>query len=368
MVSTRPLCGPGGSACDIQDGVSSTPALRHVFVGGYTAESDGQCGRRQLAAERGLGPPSPPRARLDPGPRLPDLADPTPEPPRAPGRRRDHARHVSSLRYAADGSLTLLSTVETGGDGACHVAVSPDGAYVIVASYRSGSLSTFAIADNGTLSDVVDTMQLAGSGPVSDRQEGPHAHQAVVVGDEVLCCDLGGDQIFRLRIDGDGRLLPAADPIRLPAGTGPRHLVLADDHLVVACELSGELWLLTRDGDDWRTVVGVGTSTRDGHVQPSGIATDGSRVYVANRGVDTIGVFDLDPAAHTLTPVTEFDCGGAWPRDITLDGGLLWVSNQNSDTIARVRGQPDAAGRCRGASWRRRARPGWCWSTTTSPG
>jgi 6-phosphogluconolactonase len=314
--------------------VSSTPALRHVFVGGYTAESDGSAVGVSSLLNEGSGR----RVRLEHASTL-SLVSPTwltrhPNLPVLLAAGETTPGTISSLRYAADGSLTLLSTVETGGDGACHVAVSPDGAYVIVASYRSGSLSTFAIADNGTLSDVVDTLQLAGSGPVRERQEGPHAHQAVVVGDEVLCCDLGGDQIFRLRIDGDGRLLPAADPIRLPAGTGPRHLVLADDHLVVACELSGELWLLTRDGDEWRAVVGVGTSARDGHVQPSGIATDGSRVYVANRGVDTIGVFDLDPAAHTLTAVTEFDCGGAWPRDITLDGGLLWVSNQNSDTIA----------------------------------
>lgn len=49
--------------------------------------------------------------------------------------------------------------------------------------------------------------------------------------------------------------------------------------------------------------------------------------------MDTIGVFDLDPAVSALTPVAEFDCGGAWPRDITVDDGLLWVSNQNSDTV-----------------------------------
>ncbi len=233
--------------------MSSTPALRHVFVGGYTAESDGRATGVGSLLNEGSGK----RVRLEPASTL-ALVSPTwltrhPSLPVLLSAGETTPGTVSSLRYDADGSLALLSTVETGGDGACHVAVSPDGAYAIVASYRSGSLATFAIADNGTLSEVVDTLQLVGSGPVSDRQEGPHAHQAVVVGDEVLCCDLGGDQIFRLRIDGDGRLLAAADPIRLPPGTGPRHLVHADDHLVVAGELSGELWLLTRDGDDWRS-------------------------------------------------------------------------------------------------------------------
>ncbi|GAA3708035.1 beta-propeller fold lactonase family protein [Microlunatus aurantiacus] len=320
--------------------MSSTSALRHVFVGGYSAESDGHAtGVTSL-----LNTGSARRVRLEPASTLP-LISPTwlthhPSRPLLLAAGENSPGTVSSLRYDPDGSLVLLSTVEIAGDGACHVAVTPDGAHAIVASYRSGSLSTVAIGDNGTLSAVVDTVELSGSGPVSDRQEGAHAHQAVVVGDEVLCCDLGGDQIFRLRISDDGLLLSTDDPIRLPAGSGPRHLVHAQDHLVVACELSGELWVLTRDGADWRTSTGVATSGRDGHVQPSGIATDGTRIYVANRGVDTIGVFDLDPAAHTLTPVTEFDCGGAWPRDITLDGGLLWVCNQNSDTVAVFEASP----------------------------
>ncbi|HEY5979246.1 MAG TPA: beta-propeller fold lactonase family protein [Microlunatus sp.] len=313
--------------------MSSTSALRHVFVGGYTAESDGHA----IGVSSLLNAGTSQRVRLASASTMP-LTSPTwltrhPTLPLLLAAGETTPGTISSLRFETDGELALLSTVETGGDGACHVAVSPDGGYAIVASYRSGSVSTFAIAGNGTLSEVVDTIQFAGGGPVSDRQGGPHAHQIVIVDEEVLCCDLGGDQIFRLRIDGEGRLLPVADPIQLPAGSGPRHLVIAGDHLVVACELSAELWLLTRDGAGWRPAVGVGTSARDGHVQPSGISTDGSRIYVANRGVDTIGVFDLDPAAHALTPVTEFDCGGAWPRDITLDGGLLWVSNQNSDTL-----------------------------------
>ncbi|HEY5783641.1 MAG TPA: lactonase family protein [Microlunatus sp.] len=314
--------------------MSSTPALRHVFVGGYTVESDG----RAIGVSSLLNEGSGRRVRLEPASTM-ALVSPTwltrhPTRPVLFAAGETTPGTVSSLRYEADGSLVLLSTVETGGDGACHVAISPDGDHAIVASYRSGSLSSFAIGADGTLSEAIDTIEFTGSGPVGDRQEGPHAHQAVVVGDDVLCCDLGGDQIFRLRIGDDGGLLQVGDPIRLPAGSGPRHLVAAHDHLVVACELSGELWVLTRDEVDWQVGAGVATSTRDGHVQPSGIATDGSRIYVANRGVDTIGVFDFDPAAHTLTPVAEFDCGGAWPRDITLDGGLLWVSNQNSDTIA----------------------------------
>jgi 6-phosphogluconolactonase (cycloisomerase 2 family) len=313
--------------------VSSTSALRHVFVGGYTAEADGHAvgvtsllneksaKRVHLEAVSTMELTSP--TWLTPHPTLPVLL--------ATGEASQGT--LSSLRWDSDGGFTLLSTVETAGDGGCHVAITDDGRFAIVASYRSGLLSVIGINGDGTLTEVVDSVEFVGSGPVSDRQESPHAHQVVFVGDEVLACDLGSDQIHRLRLEDRGVLLPAGDPIRLPAGSGPRHLVVVEDHLLVACELSGELWLGVREGDGWREAQRIPTSRRSGLVHPSGIAAGGTRIYVASRGVDTIGVFDLDPALSELTRVAEFDCGGAWPRDITLDGGLLWVSNERSDTI-----------------------------------
>ena len=70
-----------------------------------------------------------------------------------------------------------------------------------MSSYRSGVLSVVPISATGSLSEVCDTLEFVGSGPVTDRQEGPHAHQVVIHGDEILSCDLGGDQIYRLRLD-----------------------------------------------------------------------------------------------------------------------------------------------------------------------
>lgn len=314
--------------------MSSTSGLRHVFVGGYTAEADG----RATGITSLLNTGSDHRVQLEPV-AVAELRSPTwlvrhPTMPLLLAAGETNPGTLSSVRWDHDGSLTTLSTVEVAGDGACHVTVTEDGRHAIVASYVSGIVSVVAIAEDGTLAKLGDHLSLVGSGPVTDRQEGSHAHQIVVVGDEILCCDLGGDQIHRLRLNAEGVLYPAHDPIRLPAGSGPRHLVVAQDHLVVALELSGELWLGKRHGSDWVRAQVVPTSTRDGHIQPSGIDTDGSRIYVASRGVDTVAAFDLDPVESTLTPVAEFGCGGAWPRAITLDGGLLWVSNETSHNVA----------------------------------
>ena len=105
--------------------------------------------------------------------------------------------------------------------------------------------------------------------------------------------------------DADGRFRTGAEPIVLPAGSGPRHLVLIEDFLVVACELSAELWLGRRSDDDgWTEVQRVAASTVevDEPIFPSALRADGDQVFVANRGAGTIAVFELDRPSAPAHP------------------------------------------------------------------
>ena len=151
---------------------------------------------------------------------------------------------------------------------------------------------------------------------------------------ELLVCDLGTDRIHRLRLDPAGQFHRAADPILLPPGSGPRHAVVVGELLIVACELSSELWVGRRSDDGWvqlrvLSTTAATTSPR----QPSGIVTNGRTVAVATRGPDTIATFAIEPGVG-LRPLAEVASGGAWPRAIELRGDHLWVSNQNSGRIA----------------------------------
>lgn len=248
---------------------------------------------------------------------------------------------VSSLELHRDGSLRLLDTVPTGGDGACHLALSPDLTRLAVANYGSGSVSSFGVDGEGRLSRQ-DVWQLTGQGPDPERQAGPHAHQVVWHGEELLVCDLGTDRVHRLRPAADGRLTEAAPPIALPAGSGPRHLVLLGEHLAVACELSGELWLARRGADGgWSPLPPTPTSTstsnlpEGGPVQPSALVSDGSRLFVANRGPGTVSVFGLDGNGESrLVRISEFPCGGASPRDLTVSEEHLWVAHPDEDLVS----------------------------------
>jgi 6-phosphogluconolactonase len=301
-----------------------------LVVGGYTAEAQGGApGLRVLAPDSRTGAfverqtvslDSPSYLVLHPHRSLVLVATET-----APAT-------VASFAVAADGRLDELSRADVPGEFACHLAVSPGGDLLVVACYGSGSVASFRLDAEGRLSPCRDEIRFAGSGPDPERQEGSHAHQIVFDGSEVLVCDLGTDQIHRLHLDGHDRF-SVDEPVRLPAGTGPRHCVVLDDRLVVVGELSGDLWVGRRADGDWSPTQQLRTSSAapGTHLQPSGIATDGERVFVANRGPDTVSVFAWQ--GGELRRTAEFSCGGAWPRDLTVAAGMLWVANERSYTL-----------------------------------
>jgi 6-phosphogluconolactonase len=244
---------------------------------------------------------------------------------------------VSSALLGDDGSVVLLSSVGAGGNGACHLALSPEGGRLLVANYGSGSVSSFTVGWDGRLSAMVDRITFSGSGPDPDRQEGPHAHQVVWDGEQVLVPDLGTDRLHRLQVAENGRLSEAGPAVQLPPGSGPRHLVVIGDHLVVACELSGRLWLAERGATGaWLEVASVPCSgvASEGPALPSALRADADQLFVANRGPGTVAVFTLDRAAGRLERIAEFGCGGAGPRDLALGPGQLWVANQADDVLS----------------------------------
>lgn len=240
---------------------------------------------------------------------------------------------VHEISIAADGSMKAGSSVELRGRGGCHLSFDETHRFLLVAHYGDGAISTVAVGGDGRLEAEIDFHRFHGQGPKIDRQESSHAHQAVAFEGVVYVPDLGTDNIHRLRIDPEGRLSVFGDPLALPAGSGPRHLVVSEDHLVLACELTGELWLARRNNPDWQWISATLASGVDQQSFPSALIAHGDDVFVANRGANTFSVFGLDREAETLTMRAEVSTGGDWPRDLAVSGNRIWVANQNSDTV-----------------------------------
>jgi 6-phosphogluconolactonase len=311
---------------------ADTQAPTQIFIGGYTAEMGG--GSDGLISLSGSDPDT---VLGSVGLQSPTYLIKHPTQPWLYTVNESTPGTVSAVRYDEHGPH-LINTVTSGGDGGCHLCFDHSGNFVVVAHYTSGSIASFRIDENGALSERVGLLQFAGSGPDPERQDAAHAHQVVSVGGSLLVPDLGTDSVHIVRIDDDGELEPATDSISLPPGSGPRHLVLAGQFLVVACELSATLWVKALDAEVGSEGISVPASAKqtDERIYPSAIAQYGDQIVVANRGADTLSFFTLD-ATGTPHPLVEIDCGGAWPRDLTVDDDQLWVANQDGNTVSVIR-------------------------------
>ena len=255
--------------------------------------------------------------------------------------------HAKGRLIVTDREERLLASLSSGGDDPCHVAIDPAGRHLAVANYTSGTVAIYRVGRNGIPAAPV-IRQHRGQGPNPLRQRGPHAHWVGFSADGrfLHSVDLGADAIFLHPLRGAGE---PGIAWRAPAGSGPRHLVRhpARPIAYVVTELGNEL-LTLRALRDGRFV-----TIRRQSLLPTGatgasyaahIAIDRAarRLYVSNRGHDSIAVFALagNGDARLLQHIA---CGGHWPRFFLLieDAGLCLVANERSGTVAVLRLLPD---------------------------
>ncbi|MEO3740778.1 lactonase family protein [Kosakonia sp. WA-90] len=274
---------------------------------------------------------------------------------------------VQALRIGNNGELSVLNQVASGGAGPVYLSLTPDGRFLLVANYVSGSIAVLPVNDDGSLGEAVDKRQdqgepgtakpqaaVEGSFAISDHN-GPHAHMIAAdpSGKFVFSTDLGLDRIYQYKFDGKTGALTPNDPPFISAsskGAGPRHFVFT---------LQGDgLWLINEESStlthyalnkttgtlqQGETISALpkdykGTSFAAGLV----LSADGKQLYVANRLHNSIGHFTVK-ADGSLTHQDDVWTRGDYPRTLTLaaNGRWLYVLNQRSDNITRFRVEPN---------------------------
>ncbi len=248
---------------------------------------------------------------------------------------------VSAFAIEPGGGLRALGSEPTGGTLPCHVLLHPAG-YLLTANYGSGSVSVHPVRPDGSLGERTDLAQHEGHGPNPDRQEGPHAHEVRLAGELVVVVDLGLDALVGYRLDpGTGRLAREPEPfVRSRPGSGPRHAVEhPSGRWYVADELGSTVSIVSIVDGSRQVVDAVPASRTAGQNQPAGIALSGDRLYVSNRGADSITTFQVAPDGG-LDMVAETPTGGAWPRHFAIVDDMMLVANQNSNTVTGLRLDP----------------------------
>jgi 6-phosphogluconolactonase len=258
----------------------------------------------------------------------------------------EQADCIRVLRWA-DG-WSQLTVVPAGGSKPCYLALSADELGLAIANYDDGSISLFSLdPQTGQPATPPDVWSNSGKGADAERQDGPHAHCVTFSPDQrwLYQVDLGTDEILAFLLDrGLGEPKCA---FRTAPGSGPRHLLLHPNGRAafLISELASTVHLLSGEGDRFEARQLLTTLPTDwqgdnlgGHV---GMNLAGDRIYVTNRGHDSIAAFAFN--GERLTLLQHIASGGSSPRHFLILEGerLMLVAHEKGGGVTGFRIQDD---------------------------
>lgn len=254
---------------------------------------------------------------------------------------------VCSFRFEREPfSIEPINQVTTRGDWPCHLQFDNPGKWLVATNYGTGNAAIYPIHENGALGEMTDYVQHQGTGPNQERQKGPHAHSSIFTPENrfLLIADLGIDQLVVYKLDhSSGKLLPY-HLIKTHPGAGPRHLAFHPNGrwLYVANELNSTVTHheFNVSNETFIEKDSLSTIPLD---SPENIVADihlnraGDRLYVSNRGHNSIAVYDIGSEGE-MKLISIPSCGGNWPRNFALAPGekFILVANQYSNEVCAL--------------------------------
>jgi 6-phosphogluconolactonase len=254
-----------------------------------------------------------------------------------------------------NGTLQPIGQQPSGGDWPCHLELDPSGRWLLASNYGSGSVSVLPILEDGSLGPMSGLIEHHGQGTNPERQAGPHAHSATFAPDGrfAIVADLGLDKLLVYALDAAAGTLSAHSYVDTRPGAGPRHLAFhpGGQWLYLANELDSTVGVYEYDGAggalrERQTLATIPAGVSENFVADIHVAPGGGRLYVSNRGHDSIAVFEIMADGRLIERAVR-PCGGSWSRNFALaPGGFMIAANQYSDEIAvlPLLGDPQAVG------------------------
>ena len=254
---------------------------------------------------------------------------------------------VSSLSLDMEtGEMKILNSQPALGKSPCHVTIV--GKEVVTASYNSGSMTVFPLADDGTLLPGT-AVEYSGSGPNPVRQTSSHIHSSQLSpdGKHLYVIDLGGDCIHSYGVDDGKIILSDYTKWSLPPGEGPRHFTYSKDgrFMYVLTELGGNVisFRIDAGGELMLTASFQADSLNAAGSADIHFSPDGKFLYASNRlQGDGIAIFKQDAAAGSLEKVGYQDTA-IHPRNfaITPNGRYILAACRDSNVIQVFERNPE---------------------------
>lgn len=256
----------------------------------------------------------------------------------------DSVGYLHLYKRAADGQWAFVNKQPTFAFAPCYVAVHPSGKCVAVANYVGGTVALYPFSETQGIGTSTSVLRLTGSTD-HPRQDSSHPHATVFSpdGQYLFVPDLGSNEIWRFSLDDSQKELTPTRPeaIELSAGAGPRHLVFHPNgqFAYVSNELNNTVTAFRlKNGYELETLASYSTLPdqveMESYVADIHMTSDGSHLYVSNRGHNSLAHFIVNDDGSLLAKAYH-GVRGDFPRNFVIHPNDRWlyVANQNTDNI-----------------------------------
>lgn len=265
-----------------------------------------------------------------------------------------------------DGSLRHLNSQPSMGSNPTAVIIDKTNSRVVVANHGAvnkiavikkkngvpyiesptddGTVSLYPVRTDGSLEPACD-VSVFEQRPLSDAGPGAACHSVIFDRTQrwIIASDNGYDHIYVYPFDPSSRELKAK-VFPTPAGKAPRHFAVHPRapyfFMTNEREASVSSFYFDSGSGEVRPVQTIATIP-DGYsgprVAPSDIRIhpNAKFVYSANRGDDSVAVFEINEGTGGLTRVEVVKTGGQGPREMNIEpsGRFLFVCNLQSNDV-----------------------------------
>ncbi len=240
---------------------------------------------------------------------------------------------VVYLLKGNNGIYRLLDQKRLEGGALCHITYSPKHHTLYGACYSTGTI--FGVLVEGEHFGEVTFSEIQ---PSTGGKALTRAHCVLLnaAEDKLLTVNIALDELIIYKLT-DG--IPVfQERIQLPEGVGPRHALFSADEtrLYVITEYSNEIFVYQYGENMLLQRISTLPVKYQGISNCSTlcISKDGSFLYAANRGADTITQF-LIGYDGKLEWIKDYSCGGKHPRHmlLTKQNERLIICNQFTDNV-----------------------------------
>lgn len=254
----------------------------------------------------------------------------------------EQAGHGAIVCFSRQGDTWVKAgCADSCGGWPCHIALSPDETEIAAANYEDGVVTVCEVKD-GRLTGRAQSLPGRNDASGADRQECSHAHMCAFWFGRLLVCDLGCD-VVRAFDKRDGIWREGEPFLRLPKGTGPRHMARGRGGAVyVLGELDSRLHVFMPENGSYRHAAELSATVQDARVDAAAVrvSADGSRVLCSTRRDGRISIFDVDEIG--MPHMTgSFECGGSNPRDAEFVGEYIVCACQDEGGVISLK--PDGS-------------------------